>query len=525
MSGLLLDPPALPARTLASRSLPAQAHAAQASHGTRSALPRWLGTPRRLTCGIALDRLAPLWLMLCLLLASWPQTLWMARRMVDGSDDPLGVLALGALLAVLLAHRQHLRQSPDLRWLLAAMALVGAAGWAQATLPNLLAALLAMLGLACGVRALLPARVASGPVLLLAVLALPLLASLQYFVGYPLRVLVAEATRWLLSGTHSVSREGAALVVDGQLVLVDAACSGVQLAWLGYFCAASLALLRGLPTRQFMTRLPLVGAVVLLGNIARNAVLVLVQADGQPLTGWPHEAIGLLALVAVCLAVSHVMWGVVPHHEAVPSHRLEKIGGRLHIPNSLAKRIGIKGLCVSLMPLLALLQLGSLLLGPSPTQASTSPSVEWPRSWQGQPLRPLAFGEVEARFAANFPGQIARLTNGQDLLIWRHVTQPTRMLHPAADCYKALGYRVHSERLQSLSAATAVHQFDAAPIAGQGGLWRCFIAEQGGQRLRVCEQLQDAQGQVFTDTSAWYWAAALGRSSGPWQSLTVAQAL
>ena len=525
MSGLLLDPQVLPARTLASRSQPVSAHAAQVGQGTRSALPRWLGTPRRLACGIALDRLAPLWLMLCLLLASWPQTLWMARRMVDGSDDPLGVLALGALLAVLLAHRQHLRQSPDLRWLLAAMALVGAAGWAQATLPNLLAALLAMLGLACGARALLPARVASGPVLLLAVLALPLLASLQYFVGYPLRVLVAEATRWLLVGTHSVSREGAALVVDGQLVLVDAACSGVQLAWLGYFCAASLALLRGLPTRQFMARLPLVGAVVLLGNIARNAVLVLVQADGQPLTGWPHEAIGLLALALVCLAVSRVMRGNRQYQMAVPVSRSEKSGGSLHIPNSLRHRIGVKGLCVSLMPLLALLQVGSLLLGPAPTQASTSPSVEWPRTWQGQPLRPLAFGEVEARFAANFPGQMARLTNGQDVLIWRHVTQATRSLHPAADCYKALGYRVHSEQLQSLTVATPPRVGADASAVGRGGLWRCFIAEQGGQRLRVCEQLQDAQGQVFTDTSAWYWAAALGRSSGPWQSLTVAQAL
>ncbi|MDB5827089.1 MAG: hypothetical protein JWQ73_1309, partial [Variovorax sp.] len=68
----------------------------------------------------------------------------------------------------------------------------------------------------------------------------------------------------------------------------------------------------------------------------------------------------------------------------------------------------------------------------------------------------------------------------------------------------------------------------------QERLWRCFDAErsasrnasgkpgQQGQTLRVCERIVDATGAAFTDTSAWYWAAASGHSTGPWEAITVA---
>ena len=490
----------------------------------KSSLPSWLLAPRRLACAVALDRLAPCWLMVSLLLATWPQWIWMARRMVDGSDDPLGVLALLALLAVVWVNRRGLRQSPDLSWLLAAMALMGAGAWAQANLPDLAAALLAMLGLVCGLRALLPRRVASAPLLVLAVLALPLMASLQYFVGYPLRVLVAEATLALMQAAHHVQREGTALVVDGQLVLIDAACSGVQLAWMGYFSAACLALVRGLDTRRFLSRLPWVSVWVLGGNIVRSWLLVTLQANGQPLATWLHEGIGLVCLAVVCGGIA---WQMRPAlTEALPQ-RTGWMGpaAAWRVPNQLRWRLTLKAACLGIMPVLAVAH--AVVLGQHPEARPQPASVEWPRTWQGKPLRPLALGAVEQRFAANFPGQLARLTNGEDLLVWRHVSRPTRMLHPAADCYRALGYQVKDEHLSSAVADTQDHSHaaDAASLPATQGLWRCFIADKDGQRLRVCERLEDAQGRVFTDTSAWYWAASLGQSTGPWQALTVAQAL
>ena len=146
---------------------------------------------------------------------------------------------------------------------------------------------------------------------------------------------------------------------------------------------------------------------------------------------------------------------------------------------------------------------------PAPSHAAT----ELPAHWQGQPVRPLAMSAVEQRFAQRFPGTIARLTDGRQIVVLRDVAVPTRMLHPAADCYRAIGYRIEGERLER----TAEHA--DAPVQ------RCFTARKGDVQLRVCEQIEDAHGNRFADTSAWYWAAALGRSQGPWRAVTVTRAL
>jgi exosortase/archaeosortase family protein len=382
---------------------------------------------------------------------------------------------------------------------------------ARAHLPALASALLALLALAAGLMAFLPERVASAPVLGLSVLSLPLLASLQFYAGYPLRVLTAEASRWLLALQHEVVRSGASLVVNGQLVMVDAPCSGVQMVWLGYFTACTVGLYAGHGSRRFLARLPAVGALVLLGNVLRNTVLVAAQAAGTPLTGWAHEGVGLLVLAGVCAGIAWVM-GRTASGVPAQAARRPRITNRPGLPlfdNRFVNRVLHKSLWAVLLPLCALGGVAQAL-APLPPQTTTPASTELPAQWNGAPLRPLALTEVEQRFARQFPGTVARLTDGQQVLVWRTVRQPTRMLHPASDCYRGLGWRIHGEQLEA--------------VAGQAR-WRCFIAERGGRQLRVCEQIEDAQGQTFTDASAWYWAALAGQSSGPWRAVTVARAL
>ncbi|ABM35353.1 hypothetical protein Pnap_0027 [Polaromonas naphthalenivorans CJ2] len=236
--------------------------------------------------GVRIDT-APGWLWPLLLVAAlWPTWLWMGRRMLDRSDDPLGLLALAALGLLVACHRLRLRSSPRLAWFALALAGAVAATAAQGLLPALAVALLALLALAAGLAAFLPAGVASAPVVGLSVLALPLLASLQFYAGFPLRLITAEASRWLLLASHEVERSGASLRVDGHLVIVDAPCSGVQMAWLGYFTACAVTLYLGRGNRAFLTRLPAVGVLVLAGNIVRNTLLVAAEASGNHLSGW-----------------------------------------------------------------------------------------------------------------------------------------------------------------------------------------------------------------------------------------------
>jgi hypothetical protein len=133
--------------------------------------------------------------------------------------------------------------------------------------------------------------------------------------------------------------------------------------------------------------------------------------------------------------------------------------------------------------------------------AATRSEPHWPTHFQGRLLSGLPLSERERTFLAGFPGSVARFTDGERDIVMRWVTQPTRRLHPAEDCYRGLGYQIAESRI--------VNDSDASH-------WRCFTATRTGDAREVCEQLQDTEGQRWTDVSAWYWAAVLKKSTGPW---------
>jgi exosortase/archaeosortase family protein len=271
---------------------------------TRSHL---LAMPRLVACCNRIERAPAAWWLACVALALLPTWAWMARRMADRSDDPLGLLAIAALALLAWRCRDRLRASPRLPWLAAGLA--GAVGSVLAigVLPPLVGALLALAAFGAALAAFLPPQVASAPVLGLSMLSLPWIASLQFYAGYPLRTLTAEASRWLLAPFYTVERSGTALQVNGQLVIVDAPCAGVQLLWLGYFTACVVALATGRDSRGFLARLPLVSACVLAGNILRNTVLVALEGSGRGAAGWMHDGVGLVVLAAVACAIAAVM--------------------------------------------------------------------------------------------------------------------------------------------------------------------------------------------------------------------------
>jgi hypothetical protein len=132
----------------------------------------------------------------------------------------------------------------------------------------------------------------------------------------------------------------------------------------------------------------------------------------------------------------------------------------------------------------------------------------WPERLEGQLLRPLPLTERELRFGGDFPGQIGRFNDGRREVIIRWVTEATRKLHPASDCFEGIGFRVRPLPLH---------------VAGDGSLWSSFIATRGNERLRVRERIYSDAGESWTDVSSWYWTAAR-ESRGPWWAITVAEA-
>lgn len=132
----------------------------------------------------------------------------------------------------------------------------------------------------------------------------------------------------------------------------------------------------------------------------------------------------------------------------------------------------------------------------------------WPSAFEGHPLEPRSLGEREKGFLRNFPGRVGRFSNGGREIVLRWVIEPTRRLHPSADCFRGLGYQI----------MPADSERDAS-----GRRWSAFYAVKGTQALHVRELIVGADGRSWSDISSWYWPAALGRAAGPWWAFTVAE--
>jgi hypothetical protein len=147
-------------------------------------------------------------------------------------------------------------------------------------------------------------------------------------------------------------------------------------------------------------------------------------------------------------------------------------------------------------------------LVPGTRLATTAPDSfpGWPSTFEGKLLKRLSLSETEERFQQNFPGKIARFSDGEREIIFRWVSEGTRRLHPASDCFKANGFALVPQ-----------------PIFLEGDArWSGFTATRNGRTLLVRERIVDGARGQWSDVSSWYWAVQLGQTTGPWWALTVA---
>jgi exosortase/archaeosortase family protein len=237
-----------------------------------------------------------------LLLALWPHWVYVAQRLVDGSDEPWGALALMTVVALLVRDRAQL-MLPTRSALVACGVLAVIAAIADLVMPDLFAAALAMLAL--GVFVMHALRRPAAAIIVLLLLTLPIIASLQFYLGYPLRLMVAHASAALLSiAGWPAEANGASILHEGITVLVDAPCAGIGMLWLGSYAAALLSYLTRASARRTLVNGVVAAQLVLIANIVRNTLLFFPEAG---LVDWPaaaHETIGLAAFAAAIVPLT-----------------------------------------------------------------------------------------------------------------------------------------------------------------------------------------------------------------------------
>jgi exosortase len=238
------------------------------------------------------------WLLVAHAACFWPVWGWYLARMDDGSDEPWALVALLAAVALGWPRDGFRldRRDPLLR--AATVLTVGYAALAPFA-PPLLRALCAMAALGCSWISVSGTRARAPALIWMLLLSVPVIASLQFYAGYPLRVLTASGATSLLDVFGAdVVRSGTSMSEHGQLVLVDAPCSGVRMLWTASLLCAVLAAMRrrvgwaGLAFAQLCV-LPIVLAV----NSLRAALLFLLETAAEAPPTWLHSLVGVFTFV------------------------------------------------------------------------------------------------------------------------------------------------------------------------------------------------------------------------------------
>jgi exosortase/archaeosortase family protein len=422
-------------------------------------------------------------------LAFWPVGPWYLARLRDGSDDPLGLLALATAVCFLWWRRHRIALSASGGIVALGAILLGMVWHRQ--LPPMAEAALAVAAL-CSAFAL-PRR--QPGIAMLLVLSLPLVASMQFYFGYPLRLSAALLTQAALRIVGcDVLRLGTDLVWHGAQVGVDPPCSGVRMLWIGCFVVAALSARSGLKTMRLLVLASSTVLIVVLANALRATLLVPSEAGVMMLpSGW-HEGIGIAVMVPT-------FYALVRLHDRLVKHQTHKPTSPTHQPTAFS----------SWLPIIALgLGIAACVLhgffDPHGLVKRTSASPAWPSTFEGKPLEAMPLTQREQVFAESFPGSLARFRCNQDELVLRNVTQATRQLHSSRDCFRAAGYDITSLAQTS----------DAA-----GRRWSRFQALRDDEELQVRECVTSAHGASWHDISAWYWDATFHSDQGPWLAMTV----
>jgi exosortase/archaeosortase family protein len=243
------------------------------------------------------------------LIAFWDVWRWYISRAIHSWDQPWGVLALVVAVAFLFASKKQLPRKQDCRLLLPSLLIVAYAASTYFLFPRLTQAMIAFTALVLTLSRLRFAKSFHTALFGLFYLSLPTIPSLQFFAGYPLRIVVAELTAPILRlGGFAVTTEGTCLNWSGQLIWIDAPCSGVKMLWVGMFLTCVLMCLYEISTVKTLLLSLLAFAVIIGANVFRAVALFYLEAEVLRLPAWGHEYAGLIAFALEAGAIVFIVF-------------------------------------------------------------------------------------------------------------------------------------------------------------------------------------------------------------------------
>jgi exosortase/archaeosortase family protein len=427
----------------------------------------------------------------------WEGWRWYWLRIAPAPEESLTLIAALIFAGwILIARKARPREAAHAFAsipLIAGLLIAYAVSWVFA--PPIVASALAVAATSASVIVAATGRPPSMALGALIIGSMPVLPSLQFTLGYPMRLASASLAEGALEMQGlSVARHGTFLLWQGQEIQFDAPCSGVNMLWAGLLFTCLIAAAVQCSPRRFIAAVCACIGIVLIFNVLRAVSIFYLEAvAGEPMESWKHSGVGLISFA---MALPLLALTVKPGQRIGPAQE-HRVCRKPFLKLSLAAFIAAAG------PVIA-----KETQFPQASVSQEAPA--WPTQFEGKLLAVLPLTDKERAFAQGFPGQIARFSDGESEIIIRWVKEATRLLHPASDCFKGLGYSISVLPLKR---------------ASDGTVMGCFIASRDGVRLQVCEQVRNDKGQVWADASSWYWAAFWGGVQTPSWSYVVAKPL
>jgi len=241
------------------------------------------------------------------LLAFWEVWRWYVLRAVYSWDQPWGLLAFAAAFVFLFASRKPLPQQTRSLFLPAVLIVLYIATYF--VLPPLARAIIAFTAVATTASLLRFGKFFHPGLFGLFYLSLPALPTLQFFGGYPLRIVVAELTAPILRiAGFGVVTEGTCLNWAGKLIWIDAPCSGIKMLWVGLFFTFILLCLYELPILKSALLVLLAFVVIIGANVFRAVALFYLEAGVVHMPPWGHEYAGVVAFVLEAVGIISILF-------------------------------------------------------------------------------------------------------------------------------------------------------------------------------------------------------------------------
>jgi exosortase/archaeosortase family protein len=245
---------------------------------------------------------APLAVLLAAFWDAWRRCI--GRALAD--PESMGPLAAVALILLVLGGRRLARgqplRTPPLALLTALLLLyMAACAWGPPLTRTMIAATATLYCLHRMIWPEAPSPAFWGA----ALLAAPVLPSLQFYLGYPMRAASAALTVAMLQLQGlPAERRGVMLIWGERMLQFDAPCSGVRMLWTGLLFTLAVCLLYRFRPALVVAAVVASLAMTVLGNALRAASLFYLETGPQAkrlaafdpsFGGWAHEAAGLVA--------------------------------------------------------------------------------------------------------------------------------------------------------------------------------------------------------------------------------------